>query len=99
MADSELEVLRDAIDAVDRDLVVLLARRRDLVRRIAGEKRALGMPPFDAAREERVRVAMRAVAAELGVPESSVDALAAMLLDDGRREVAARYTPADPERS
>lgn len=98
MADTELEVLRDAIDAVDRDLVVLLARRRELVRRIASEKRALGMPPFDAAREERVRAAMRAVAAELGVPESSVDALAAMLLDDGRHEVAASYATAGADR-
>ena len=65
MSDERLEELRVKIRAVDRELVALIGRRKDLVIEIGEAKEALGLPVLDPPQE--AKVVRRA--AELGVDE------------------------------
>ena len=51
MAATQLRELRDQIDAVDRNILELLAQRLRLVVRVGDFKRANGLPIYDAERE------------------------------------------------
>jgi len=51
MAATQLRELRDQIDAVDRNILELLAQRLRLVVRVGDYKRANGLPIYDAERE------------------------------------------------
>ncbi len=51
MSDSRLSVLRDEIDSLNQDLLVLLQRRAELVLEIAKIKRAQGLDGYDPERE------------------------------------------------
>lgn len=51
---SELENLRAAIDAVDAEILSLVARRIGLVLQIADYKRGCELPIYDPARERKV---------------------------------------------
>lgn len=72
-----LSQVRHAIDAVDDSLLVLLAMRRRLVRRVAWLKPRAGLPMRDPTREQAVRRRADALARKLGVPTAT----AARLLD------------------
>jgi prephenate dehydrogenase len=74
----ELKQTRDHIDAVDRDIVRLLARRTQLARRAADAKMKLGAPVLDAGREAEVMRARRDWAAEVKLDP---DAIADVFLD------------------
>jgi chorismate mutase len=50
----DLENLRTAIDTVDAEILALVARRIQLVLRIADYKRGRAMPVYDPARERNV---------------------------------------------
>ncbi len=67
MSDQRLEELRREIDAVDDQLVGLLADRAALVREVWTLKRALGQPLRDPLRESAIfeRAVLRARAREL----------------------------------
>jgi prephenate dehydrogenase len=60
----ELRQTRDHIDAVDREIVGLLARRAQLQERAARAKAALGAPVLDAARESEMLATRRTWADE-----------------------------------
>ncbi len=62
MSDERLEELRVKIRAVDRELVALIGRRKDLVIEIGEAKEALGLPVLDPPQEAKV-------VRELGVDE------------------------------
>jgi len=51
MAATQLRELRDQIDAVDRNILELLAQRLRLVVRVGDYKRANGLPIYDPERE------------------------------------------------
>jgi len=51
MAATQLRELRDQIDAVDRNILELLAQHLRLVVRVGDYKRANGLPIYDAERE------------------------------------------------
>lgn len=54
MAAVELRELRDEIDAIDRDIVELLAKRLRLVMKVGEYKRANGLAVYDAEREREL---------------------------------------------
>ena len=51
---NELEQLRQQIDAIDRQLLLLFLERMQVCSRVADYKRKIGMPVLDAEREKRV---------------------------------------------
>ena len=69
MSDNRLEALRVKIRAVDRELVSLIGRRKDLVIEIGAAKEALGLPVLDPPQEAKVVRRAAELARELGVDE------------------------------
>ena len=69
MTDDRLEELRARIEAVDRNLVLLIGERRDLVIEIGQSKEDLGLPIMDPPQEAKVVRRAAAIARELGVDE------------------------------
>lgn len=74
-ADPTLTALRAELEALDGDIVRLLARRVTVARAIGAHKRTVGLPTLDASREAAVvrRAATLARAAKL--PEEPVRAM------------------------
>jgi prephenate dehydrogenase len=68
----ELKQTREHIDAVDREIVRLLAQRAQLAQRAARAKAELGAPVLDSTREAEVMGARRAWADELKVDADAV---------------------------
>lgn len=68
----ELGTLRQEIEAVDRRLVELIARRTELARRIGAAKHLAGQPTLDPAREAVVVRRAAALAREAGVAPEDV---------------------------
>ena len=76
----ELRQARDHIDAVDREIMRLLAQRTHLVQRAAAAKARLGAPVLDASREAELMGARRAWAKELKLDgDAVVDVFRAVL--------------------
>lgn len=70
--DEELAALRAKIDKMDRELVVLLARRMETADQIIRLKVDGGKPRRAPAREREILDARRTQAAELGVPPTLI---------------------------
>lgn len=75
MPDQDLRELRDRLDALDDDLVALVARRQELVAEIGRTKRAAGRPDRDAGREDEVMARARKAAVRHGVPPELAESL------------------------
>ena len=67
-AEQLLAPLRARIDAIDAEIVGLLARRMDCVGEVIGVKQANGLPARIDARVEEVVANVRAKAADVGAP-------------------------------
>jgi flavin reductase (DIM6/NTAB) family NADH-FMN oxidoreductase RutF/chorismate mutase len=80
-----LETYRDEIDALDAQLVALLAARTRVVDRLFDWKSQHGAPRIDPERERDVIARRRTLAEQLAAPESLVDAVFAAVLADARR--------------
>jgi prephenate dehydrogenase len=81
----ELEEARGEIDAVDAELVALLARRLELAQRAARAKSAAGQPVLDPIREAQVLATRRAWAAERGLDGDGAEAVFRAVLDLARQ--------------
>jgi prephenate dehydrogenase len=81
----ELKQTREHIDAVDREIIRLLARRAQLARRAADAKLKLGAPVLDAAREAEVMRARRDWAAEMKLDQDGVAAIFEDVIKMARR--------------
>ena len=79
-----IEAIRNEIDAIDREIVELLARRGELVCHIGRQKAVAGIPVNDRRRE--AIVLDRAVGNSRGrVSERAVSAVFTAILDESRR--------------
>lgn len=79
-----IEAIRNEIDAIDREIVELLARRGELVCHIGRQKAVAGIPVNDRRRE--AIVLDRAVGNAHGrVSERAVTAVFTAILDESRR--------------
>lgn len=72
MVHPELAALRARIDALDAELVVLLAKRAAAAKEAMDLKAAAGQPAFDAAREAEMLAALRTQARALQLDEVRV---------------------------
>jgi chorismate mutase/prephenate dehydrogenase len=68
MPDDDLRELRARLDALDDDLLTLVARRMELVAEVGRMKRAVGRPDRDTGREDEVMARARKAAVRAGVP-------------------------------
>ncbi|EHI74064.1 chorismate mutase [Streptococcus criceti] len=50
----DLEVIRQNIDKIDKELVTLIEKRMNLVSQVAAYKKETGQPIYDQAREEAI---------------------------------------------
>jgi chorismate mutase/prephenate dehydrogenase len=71
----KLEPLREQLNALDRELLELAARRQVLASEIARVKSELGLPTRDFGREREVLTRARAHATELGLPPGLAESL------------------------
>ena len=84
-----LSVLRAMIDALDRDLLQIMARRMALVAEVAAYKRAHGIRIRDPQRERDVLHDRRDRALELGLPVGEIESIFRVLLRSSRDHQAA----------
>ena len=96
--EGELQKLRDAIVALDDELIRLIGQRRELVLEIGALKERLGLPVLDPGREAKVvrRAAERS--RELGVDEELTRDVIRRIIASARAEQEGRTTwgPPDP---
>ena len=76
----DLEALRVEIDAADKALVDLLARRFAIVDRVLGVKQAKGLPAFIPERVEVVVAQVRQMAKAKGLPPDTAEKLWRLLI-------------------
>jgi chorismate mutase len=69
MNDDRLEELRGKIESLDRELVTLIGKRRDLALEIGQAKEELGRPVLDPQQEAKVVRRAAEMARDLGVDE------------------------------
>ncbi|MUL17714.1 bifunctional chorismate mutase/prephenate dehydrogenase [Aliivibrio fischeri] len=69
----ELSHLRDQIDAVDKQMLDLLAQRLYLVEQVGEVKSAHGLPIYDPSREAAMLASRRSEAEKKGVPPSLIE--------------------------
>ena len=81
----ELRQTREHIDAVDHEIVRLLAQRAGLAQRAARAKALLGAPVLDASREAEVIAARRAWAAQLKLDEDALSDVFRAIMTMSRR--------------
>jgi len=74
--------LRASFDAIDSELLRLVAARRAVSRRMAAVKLAEGLPFHDPAREAGLLARLQAECTALGLPETLVEPLFLLLLAD-----------------
>ena len=96
-APRSLSLLRAMIDALDRDLLQIVARRMALVAEVAAYKRAHGLPVRDAAREREVLAARAHDAEALGLPPGEVESIFRLLLRASRDQQAALRAGVPPD--
>lgn len=84
-----LAVVRAMIDALDRDLMQILARRMALVAEVAAYKRQHGIRIRDAQREQDVLRDRHERALELGLPAGEIESIFRVLLRSSRDHQAA----------
>lgn len=84
-----LPLLRSMIDALDRDLLQIMARRMALVAEVAAYKRQHGVRIRDAAREREVLRDRHERAVELGLPAGEIESIFRVLLRSSRDHQAA----------
>jgi chorismate mutase/prephenate dehydrogenase len=87
-----LPVVRAMIDALDRDLLQIMARRMALVAEVAAYKRQHGLRIRDAAREREVLRDRQECAMELGLPAGEIESIFRLLLRSSRDHQAALRT-------
>jgi len=96
----DLQAIREAIEAVDREMLTLLKRRMELVDEVARAKLESASPFRDRAREEQVIGRIRHLATELGLDAHEVERLYRdiMEMSIGRQQALVRTLEGVPLR-
>lgn len=87
-----LPVLRAMIDALDRDLLQIMAQRMALVSEVAASKRASGLRIRDAERERDVLEDRQERARSLGLPPEEIESIFRLILRTSRDHQATLRT-------
>lgn len=92
-----LPILRAAIDAIDHDILHLLARRMAVVGEIAETKRRARLPIRDLTREREVLADRGRRAADLGLPPGEIESIFRAILRAARDHQAALRAEVPPD--
>jgi chorismate mutase/prephenate dehydrogenase len=92
-----LPVVRAMIDALDRDLLQIMARRMALVAEVAAYKRAHGIRIRDAERERSLLDDRRLRAQSLGLPPEEVESIFRVLMRSSRDHQATLRAEVPPD--
>ena len=92
-----LPLLRAMIDALDRELLQLAARRMAIVAEVAAYKREHHLRVRDLAREREVLADRARIASELGLPQWEVESIFRLLLRASREQQAALRAEVPPD--
>lgn len=84
-----LPVVRAMIDALDRDLLQIMAKRMALVAEVAAYKRQFGLRIRDAVRERELLRDRHEHAKELGLPSEEIESIFRLLMRSSRDHQAA----------
>lgn len=84
-----LPVVRAMIDALDRDLLQIMAKRMALVAEVAAYKRLHGLKIRDARREQELLRDRHELAQELGLPSDEIESIFRVLMRSSRDHQAA----------
>lgn len=82
-----LEALRKEIDAIDTQLVALIARRLEIAREIARIKKREKLPILDAKREDAIKLEIRKMAKDRGISASVMEEIIQLILDYSKLEM------------
>jgi chorismate mutase len=96
-----LEELRSRIEMIDRQLVELIGRRRDVALEIGKTKQILGLPVLDPQQEAKVVRRAAEIARELGVDEELTRDVIWRIIAAARdaQEGRTRWGPPPPPRA
>lgn len=83
-----LSGLRESIDKLDEELLLLLKRRMSVVASVAAYKRRTGTPIRDRIREQQVIDARRARASDLGLAAESIESIFSQVMLASRKHQA-----------
>ena len=72
---TDLDAYREALDKLDEDLILLLARRREIVRQVKKYKEEHGIAPKDPSREQDIMIRSRYLAEQTGMDPDLVEDL------------------------
>jgi chorismate mutase-like protein len=78
-----LRPYRAEIDAIDEQIIELLARRHDVIRTVAALKADTGIPMMQPARIEAQKEQCARLAAEAGLDPAFVERLFTLIIDEG----------------
>ncbi|AHG90071.1 Prephenate dehydrogenase [Gemmatirosa kalamazoonensis] len=92
-----LPLLRAMIDALDRELLQIMARRMSLVAEVAAYKRAHGLHIRDVTREREVLADRARHAEALGLPPGEIESIFRLLLRASRDQQAALRAEVAPD--
>lgn len=81
MADPDLSSLRDRIEAVDRQIIALVAERLQIVEHVAAAKLASAAPFRDRGREELLLQRLRAQATAAGIDPHQIERMYRVVMD------------------
>ncbi|MFQ5475025.1 MAG: chorismate mutase, partial [Candidatus Nanoarchaeia archaeon] len=79
-----MKELRKSIDDVDKNIVLLLAERLSLARRISEFKKERGIPLFQPKREKEILVKITELAKEKGLREDYVKGLFSRMIEESK---------------
>lgn len=83
--EDNLSRIRAAIDGVDDEMVLLLAKRRSLVLRLAEIKKNIDMPIHDPRRERRLVSRAKALGASRGLQKRFVETIFQLIIANSKK--------------
>lgn len=81
----KLEKLRAEINKIDRDIVLLLGRRFDLVRKVASLKKKNNLSIEDKSREKAVLKQVKTQASSLNISISFIESIFKLIISESKR--------------